>query len=233
FHGVHSNFSTICDPVLSSFPCGNVFIQYPFWIESDAPVHCGFPGLGLDCPYGSPHPILLLPDDAYFVTDINYTEATLTLVDIPVARQECPRTHRNLTIDSLPLGYNSIVNLTFFFNCSAPLGSPLPAEGANDCLRSGDNQSCVFVDMSPEEAADFDKERSCEEEEVAVVKRTEVTAAEEYAGAIREWFVLDWKVAKECGKCEHSGGRCAFNQTGDLLCFCKDGSNHTDGSVCK
>ncbi|KAL3748808.1 hypothetical protein ACJRO7_009962 [Eucalyptus globulus] len=232
FHGVHSTFSTICDPVLSSFSCGSVFIQYPFWNESDAPVHCGYPGLGLDCPYGSPHPILLLRDDAYFVTDINYSEATLTLVDIHVARQECPRAHRNLTIDSLPLGYNSIVNLTFFFNCSAPLGSPLPAEGANDCLRSGDNQSYVFEDMSPEKAADFDKKWSCEEEEVAVVKQTEVTAAEEYAAAIREWSVLDWKVAKECGKCEHSGGRCAFNQEEELLCFCDDETIHT-GSSCK
>ncbi|KAL3748821.1 hypothetical protein ACJRO7_009975 [Eucalyptus globulus] len=232
FHGVHSTFSTICDPVSSSFPCGSVFIRYPFWNESDAPVHCGYPGLGLICPYDSPHPILHLGDEDFFVTDINYDDRTLTLVDIHVAGQECPRARHNLTIGSLPLDYNSAdVNLTFLFNCSAP-----PPESSHfvaiDCLQFRRKRSYVSVNVSweEEEAAD------CEDTVVAPVKGTEVTATnvvKEFAGAMSPGFVLDWEAARECGACEYSGGRCASNQTEQLLCFCKDGSNHTDGSVCK
>ncbi|KAI6683434.1 hypothetical protein NL676_029347 [Syzygium grande] len=236
FHGVRSAFSTICDPVSSSFPCGNVTVRYPFWNDSDAPVHCGYPGLGLDCPYGSDHPTLSLPGDAYFVTDINYDDETLTLVDIDVAGQRCPRARHNLTLGSLPLGYNSAnVNLTFFFNCTAPPAVSIPAVPV-DCLRSGDNRSYVFVNRSLEEVASYEGELDCEETVAAAVKRTAVTAAnsmEEFARAMSEGFVLDWAAAKECGACEHSGGRCAFNQNDQLMCFCNDGSNHTDGSLCK
>ncbi|KAK2632483.1 hypothetical protein EUGRSUZ_L01501, partial [Eucalyptus grandis] len=238
FHGVHSTFSTICDPVWSLFPCGNVSIRYPFWYKSDAPVHCGYPGLGLICPFGSPHPILHLGDDAFSVTDINYDDETLTLVDIHVAGQDCPRALHNLTIGSLPLDYNSAdVNLTFFFNCSAPppVSSPFVAI---DCLQFRDNWSYVSVNMSweEEEAAASDVASDCEDTVVAAVKWTEVTAAnvvKEFAGAMSQGFVLDWEAARECGACEYSGGLCASNQTEQLLCFCEDGSNHTVGSVCK
>ncbi|KAL3748810.1 hypothetical protein ACJRO7_009964 [Eucalyptus globulus] len=238
FHGVHSTFSTICDPVASSFLCGNVSIEYPFWNESDDPVHCGYPGLGIICPFGSPHPIPLLGDGAFFVTDINYHNKTLTLVDIDVAGQRCPKALHNLTIGSLPLDYNSAdVNLTFFFNCSAPppVSSPFVAI---DCLQFRDNRSYVSVNMGweEEEAGASDVVSDCEDTMVASVKGTEVTAAkvvEVFAWAMSRGFVLDWEAAKECSACELSGGGCAFNQTEELLCFCKDGSNHTDGSVCK
>ncbi|XP_056175283.1 uncharacterized protein LOC130140286 [Syzygium oleosum] len=210
-----------------------------FFFSRHPPVHCGYPGLGLECPYGYHYPILNLPGDAYFVTDINYNDETLTLVDInvtDVAGQGCPRARHNLTIGSLPLGYNSAdVNLTFFFNCNTSLGMPIDTV-AIDCLLSGDKRSYVFVNMSREEEAAFDEVWDCEEMVVAAVKGTEVTAAnvvERFAGAMSQGFVLDWEAAKECGTCEHSGGRCAFNQTKQVQCFCNDESIHADGSACK
>ncbi|KAF8037758.1 hypothetical protein BT93_B0563 [Corymbia citriodora subsp. variegata] len=229
FHGVHSTFSTICEPGSSSFVCGNVSIRYPFWKVSDAPLHCEYPGLGLICPDGSNHPTLSLPGHTYFVTDINYDEETLTLVDIDVADQRCPKAHHNLTIGSLPLGYNSAdVNLTFFFNCNAPPWVPIPAAQAINCLGSGDNQSYVSVNMSQEEAAGIRKAWGCEEAVAAAVKQTEVMATNMVEG-----FVLDWAVAKECSACEHSSGRCAFNRAEHVQCYCKDGSTRSDGSTGK
>ncbi|XP_048136847.1 LEAF RUST 10 DISEASE-RESISTANCE LOCUS RECEPTOR-LIKE PROTEIN KINASE-like 2.1 isoform X1 [Rhodamnia argentea] len=240
FHGVLSNFSAICDPDSPPFLCGHVQIRYPFWnVSDDAPVHCGYLGLGIACPYGSRHPILSLQGDNYFVTDINYDNETLTLVDvdIAIAGQECPRVSHNLTLGSLPLAYNSAnAILTFLFNCTTPVAR-IPADlVAVDCLRSGDNQSYVFVNKSLEEVAAFDKELDCEDTEVAPVKRTNVTAgnvAEEFAGAMNEGFVLDWEKAKDCGECEHSGGRCAVDEEEQLLCYCDDESIHYDGSFCK
>ncbi|KAK3440512.1 hypothetical protein EUGRSUZ_B00789 [Eucalyptus grandis] len=233
FHGGHSAFPTICE---SQSQCGNISIKYPFSTVSDAPVYCGYPQLRISCPDVDNPPTISLPGDTYLVTEINYVEETLTLVDIDVADRICPRASHNLTINSLPLGYNSAdVNLTFFFNCSTPPLAPNPAR-AIDCLRSGDNQSYVFVNMSPDEAAAIREAWGCEEAVVAAVKRTEVTAAnggDELAGAMSEGFALDWAAVRECGACEHSGGRCAFNQNEQLLCFCEDGSNHTDGSFCK
>ncbi|KAF8037745.1 hypothetical protein BT93_B0550 [Corymbia citriodora subsp. variegata] len=244
FHGVHSAFSNICDPVSSPSSCGDISIEYPFWTVSDAPVHCGYPGFGLDCPHGSESPILKLTGDAYFVTDINYDNGTLTLVDetftlvdIDVDHQQCPRARHNLTIGSLPLDYNHAdVNLTFFFNCSAPPRVPIPDVRAIDCLGSGYNRSYVSVIMSQEEAAGTRKAWGCEEVVVAAVKRTEVTAAnvvDEFARAMSEGFVLGWAAAKECDACEHSGGRCAFNRTEHVQCYCKDGSIHADASPCE
>ncbi|XP_048136580.1 uncharacterized protein LOC115741274 [Rhodamnia argentea] len=185
--------------------------------------------------------------DNYFVTDINYDNETLTLVDvdIAIASQECPRASHNLTLGSLPLAYNSAnVNLTFLFNCTTPVvgihADSVAIISANfvaiGCLRSGDNQSYVFVNKSPEEVAALDKGLDCEDTEVAPVKRTNVTAGnvvEEFAGAMNEGFVLDWEKAKECGECEHSGGRCAVNEKEQLLCYCDDESIHNDGSFCE
>ncbi|KAF8037891.1 hypothetical protein BT93_B0663 [Corymbia citriodora subsp. variegata] len=228
FHGVHSAFSDICDPDSSPFPCGNISIKYPFWTVSDAPVHCGYPGLGLHCPHGSEIPILNLPGEgnAYFVTDINYDDETLTLVDIDVDDQQCPRARQNLTIGSLPLDYNSAnVSLTFFINCSTPPWVPIPSVRAIDCLGSGYNRLYVSVNMSQEGAAGILKAWDCEDLVVAAVKQTEVTAAnvmDEFAGA-----------AKECGACKDSGGRCAVNQTEHVQCYCKDGSIHEYASPCK
>ncbi|KAK3440521.1 hypothetical protein EUGRSUZ_B00809 [Eucalyptus grandis] len=56
---------------------------------------------------------------------------------------------------------------------------------------------------------------------------------EEFAGAMREGFVLDWETAKECRKCQHSGRQCVFNKTEHALCFCNDGSIHVSGSFCE
>ncbi|XP_039162683.1 uncharacterized protein LOC120290475 [Eucalyptus grandis] len=233
FHGGHSAFPTICE---SQSQCGNVSIKYPFSTVSDAPVYCGYPQLRISCPYVDDPPTVSLLGDTYLVTEINYVEETLTLVDINVADRICTRASHNLTINSLPLGYNSAdVNVTFFFNCSTPPLVPILAR-AIDCLRSGGKQSYVFVDMSPDKAAAIHEAWGCEEAVVAAVKRTEVTTAnggDELAGAMSEGFALDWAAVRECGACEHSGGRCAFNQNEQLLCFCEDGSNHTDGSFCK
>ncbi|KAI3443332.1 uncharacterized protein J3R85_000265 [Psidium guajava] len=240
FHGVHSNFSAICDPNSPPLLCGKVPLRYPFWNLSDtgSPMHCGYPGFGLHCPYGSVHPTLSLPGDTYLVTEINYDNKTLTLVDNDVAHQRCPRARHNLTLDSLPLNYNFVnVNLTFVFNCTAPPAASIPADPVPiDCLRSDDNWSYVFVNKSWEEVAAFGEESDCEDVVVAAVKRTDVTmwnVSEEFAGAMTEGFVLDWGTATECGKCEHSLGRCAVDKKEKLQCFCGDEKIHSGGSFCK
>ncbi|XP_048136846.1 LEAF RUST 10 DISEASE-RESISTANCE LOCUS RECEPTOR-LIKE PROTEIN KINASE-like 1.2 isoform X1 [Rhodamnia argentea] len=240
FHGGHSNFSPDCDPDVPPFLCGGFEIRFPFWnVTSDADVHCGYPGFGLHCPYGSVHPTLSLSGDSYYVTGINYDDKTLTLVDIDfVTDQGCPRARHNLKLESLPLEYNhSNVNLTFFFNCTAPLAlaASIPAL-AIDCLKSGDNRTYVLVNNSPEEVAAFEKELRCEDAVVVAVKRTDVTMGnvlEEFAEAMREGFVLDWGTSKDCRKCEHSGRRCAVDEHEQLVCLCDDEKTHTGVSFCK
>ncbi|XP_048136848.1 LEAF RUST 10 DISEASE-RESISTANCE LOCUS RECEPTOR-LIKE PROTEIN KINASE-like 2.1 isoform X2 [Rhodamnia argentea] len=239
FHGVLSHFSAICDPDSPPFLCGGVEIRYPFWhATNDAPVHCGYRSFGLDCPHSTLHPTLSLRGHTYFVPYINYDDKTLTLLDADVVfpNPVCPRARHNLTLDSLPFEYNSAnVNLTFFFNCTARVASSIPAV-AIDCLRSDDNRSYVLVNTSPEEAAAFDEDSGCADAVVAVAKRSEVTAAnaaEELFRGMSEGFVLNWTKAKDCGKCEDSGGRCAVGEHEQLLCFCDDEKTHTDGSFCK
>ncbi|XP_048136849.1 LEAF RUST 10 DISEASE-RESISTANCE LOCUS RECEPTOR-LIKE PROTEIN KINASE-like 2.1 isoform X2 [Rhodamnia argentea] len=240
FHGVLSHFSAICDPHSPPFLCGGVEIGYPFWhATDDGPVHCGYRSFGLDCPHGGTvRPTLSLQGHTYFVPYINYDNKTLTLLDADIVfpNPGCPRARHNLTLDSLPFEYSSAdVNLTFFFNCTAPVASSIHAVPI-DCLGSDDKQSYVLVNTSPEEAAAFDEDSGCEDAVVAVAKGSEVTAAnvaEELFRGMNEVFVLNWTKAKDCSKCEHSGGRCAVDENELFQCFCDDETIHTDGSFCK
>ncbi|KAL4633167.1 hypothetical protein ACB092_04G102700 [Castanea dentata] len=72
---------------------GNVNISYPSWVHNETgsvQQYCGYKGFGIICLNGKA--ILGLSGDLYYVKDINYTDSTLTLVDIDVTiNQTCPR----------------------------------------------------------------------------------------------------------------------------------------------
>ncbi|KAF8399080.1 hypothetical protein HHK36_014946 [Tetracentron sinense] len=228
-NGIPVNYSsTICPP----YNCTNgVNISYPFWhIDSktswSSSIFCGYPGFGLNCSDGEI--ILRLPnDDEYYVKNIDYTEYTLTLVDIDVTNQTCPRVQHNLTLDDVTLlNYTeSDLNLTFFFNCSSyPSSLSLPLE----CLGFGTKRSYVFeVGQVPE---GFDWYENCEDNVVVPVMRTAIESGRinGFGGVLQEGFQLDWRAARNCGVCENSGGLCGYKDTADnFLCFCPDGTRRS------
>ncbi|XP_061350613.1 LEAF RUST 10 DISEASE-RESISTANCE LOCUS RECEPTOR-LIKE PROTEIN KINASE-like 1.2 [Gastrolobium bilobum] len=218
------NTSTICNPSV----CGNISIRYPFWKRSNTTVageFCGYPDFGLEC--SENQPIITLPSDTYFVTDINYDNHSITLVDIDVMNQPCPRAKNNVTIANLPLSFSSLdLNLSFYFNCSSypsyvdPIG----------CLVNDYNMKS-YVFKAGDEADGYDWNRLCEEHVVVTVKDDEIDSngigglISGFGVAMNKGFVLDWMKAVDCAECELYGGYCGYDQTiKQSRCICRDGS---------
>ena len=214
----------ICQPHL----CGNVNISYPFWfrneIASDQQYNCGYKGFGVMCRNGEA--VLELSGDWYHVKDINYADYTLTLVDIDVSNQTCPRARHSVSLETLPLKYSSMdLNLSFYFNCT----SYPPTVPSIQCLNIGSYRSYVFVENHETEG--FDWSKNCEEKVVVAVRQTQINMGNlngGYGGAMNDGFVLDWESVKDCGPCESFEGYCGYNATAEeFLCFCNDGSAHS------
>ncbi|XP_058193716.1 LEAF RUST 10 DISEASE-RESISTANCE LOCUS RECEPTOR-LIKE PROTEIN KINASE-like 1.2 isoform X2 [Rhododendron vialii] len=211
-----------------SHKCG-VKIDYPFWLQSDATAYqyCGYPGFNLTCSY--PETILNLQGESFYVKNISYADYTLTLVDVEVSSQTCPRARQNVTLQTLPLSYSSLdLNLSFYYNCSGVEIKAVPI----GCLSSGENESYVFV-CETEPAKFRNWYDFCEEKVVVTVTDSEIDETMGFDGAMKDGFVLDWRQAVACGACEASGGRCGHNTVNDdYLCFCSDGSPRTN-ATCK
>ena len=226
--------------------CGNVTISYPFWVHNvSEQQRCGYNGFGVRCEKGKV--ILGLPGDwyTYYVKDINYTDHTLTLVDIDVTNKSCPRASHNVSLGTLPLKYSSTdLNLSFNFNCT----SYPPTVPSIPCLNIGTNRSYVFVENH--ETEDFDWSKNCEEKVVVTVRQTQIDMGNLTGGfgaamndgfvlgweRVKDWalndeFVLDWERVKDCFTCESSYGYCGYSATAEFLCFCNDGIAH--GNSCK
>ncbi|KAI5381608.1 hypothetical protein KIW84_UN0591 [Lathyrus oleraceus] len=151
--------------------CGNIFIRYPFWIKSQTintrDQFCGYPDFGLECSKSN-KTIINLPSDTYYVTDINYDNSSITLVDIDILDQKCPRVRKNVTLSNLPLSFSKLdLNLSFYFNCSSypPYLDPI------GCFRVSNDEklrSYVFVDGDEGEIG-YDNWK-CEDHVVVSVK---------------------------------------------------------------
>ncbi|KAM5571205.1 LEAF RUST 10 DISEASE-RESISTANCE LOCUS RECEPTOR-LIKE PROTEIN KINASE-like 1.2 [Rosa sericea] len=237
FHGSNANFSASTN--CPEYNCGNgLKFHYPFWKIEDSTAHqyCGYPGFGLNCSE-SGKPILSLPNnDSYYVRDINFILSTITLVDIDVVNQNCPRARHSMSVGTLPLDYSPLdVNLSFYFNCSTSF--PDPAVPPITCLGlDGTNKSYVFTEGK--EPHGFDWSENCEENVVVTVKETEeiFRLSVAFGEVMNNGFVLNWIMAKECGSCEANGGLCGYNNSTapGFLCFCKDGSIITrSNGLCK
>ncbi|KAK9926317.1 hypothetical protein M0R45_023555 [Rubus argutus] len=214
FHGSNANFSPSKNCPIYDCTKGHKF-HYPFWkIEDSAAAdqYCGYPGFGLSCSSESGEPVLTLPNnDSFYVRDINFTESTITLVDIDVVDQTCPRPRHNISVGTLPFHYSPFdVNLSFYFNCTSYPTHVSPIA----CLGSTNN-SFVFTEG-------FDWSEDCAENVVVTVIKTEEITSSELSGAfgvaMKKGFGLNWSNDKECGSCEASGGFCGYNTT--TVSFC-------------
>ncbi|KAF7819903.1 LEAF RUST 10 DISEASE-RESISTANCE LOCUS RECEPTOR-LIKE PROTEIN KINASE-like 1.2 [Senna tora] len=231
----NTSSTTTCS---SSSTCGNgISIRYPFWLSNSTTTKysCGYPEFGLTCSHDG-QPIMTLPTDTYYVTDINYDAYTLTLVDIDVVNQSCPRARHNVTLGTLPLYYNTLdLNLSFYFNCSITSNSsrdddlvPIGCLRSNSSenLSNNNKESYVFV-RGNESNYGIDWSVECEEKVEVVVKENEIENGDLVRGfgeAMNKGFVLNWGKVKYCVECEDSDGYCGYSQIDQkMLCFCKDG----------
>lgn len=238
FLGLHGNAQRC-----HTTDCNGVTIRYPFWKKEDGSttngsspnVYCGYPGFGLGCPANSTYPILTLPPDSYHVRHIDYSARSITLVGIDVEGKTCPRVQHNVTIDKLTFHYNKDnENITFYFNCSFGTSKP-PVSPITCSPEDSGNDSYVVLDGT-KAAVGFDwTVGQCEEVVVAAVQETRVSESElvnQFAEVMNAGFVLNWYRAEDCDKCESTDGRCNFNnRTMEFMCYCNDGTIHTNRSA--
>ncbi|KAL6840467.1 hypothetical protein ACP4OV_030277 [Aristida adscensionis] len=111
--------------------CGTVNISYPFYLSEDTgnnTSYCGYPGLEIGCEDGMA--VMVLPGGKYNVSDINYTNFTVSLADQEVREDEtCTRVDHNVTLPhgswlSFP---DTTDYLVFFLNCSFTSGLVKPS----------------------------------------------------------------------------------------------------------
>ncbi|KAK4280784.1 hypothetical protein QN277_012360 [Acacia crassicarpa] len=198
-------------------------IRYPFWLSQGSlpDQYCGYQVFGLIC--GDSYPIFSILGLYYIVTDIDYDNHTLHLVDYDTFNQTCPRALHSVPLGSLPLSHSPLnLNLRFYYNCSSHPSGATPIR----CLTSGMNESFGFVEGN--EIRGFDWSKNCGEIVTVTVMKDRVTSEglmNEYKEAMNEGFVLDWQTAQSCVECEASDGLCGYSNTKkEVLCFCNDGS---------
>ncbi|XAR55980.1 hypothetical protein NMG60_11036246 [Bertholletia excelsa] len=219
------HFSSLCP----SRRCGNINITYPFWLitESTSTQYCGYRSFGFNC---SADDVLLfhLPGGSYHVTNIDYEQHKLALVDIDVTTDlTCPRPRHNLPLEPLPaLSYSNLdLNLSFYFNCS---NTPNYSGYVIGCLGFESKSSYVFVEGREPKGIDWSK--TCEQKVVTAVMSGEIDENHPTGGfgrALNAGFTLDWQGVAEGRSCEAHGGRYGYNNTETLLCFCPDGTVST------
>ncbi|XP_027342739.1 LEAF RUST 10 DISEASE-RESISTANCE LOCUS RECEPTOR-LIKE PROTEIN KINASE-like 1.2 isoform X2 [Abrus precatorius] len=235
FTNTSSSHNTSSSTNCPTYHCKNgPNISYPFWLSQGSPPdqYCGYPEFGLIC---SDHgdPIFSPPPGYYYyVKNVDYGKHSLNLVDFDTANQTCPRALHKVPLGNLPLSQSSLnLNLGFYYNCTSyPSGVP-----SIKCLSFGVKESFVFV--MGNETKGFDWLENCEANVMVTVMKDQITSdnglMHQFAGAISEGFVLEWRTSSNCVECEASNGLCGYSNTRkEVLCFCNDGttrSNKCDG----
>ncbi|QHO13330.1 putative serine/threonine-protein kinase [Arachis hypogaea] len=214
-------------PICAPSDCGNeVSIKYPFWKRSGTAVGevCGYPDFGLECSKKG-YPILQLKTDTYYVTDINYVNHSITLVDIDVMNDTCPRAQNNVSIGNISLSFSNLdMNITFYFNCSSQpsVVDAVPIK----CLINGQGKKSYVFEVGTD-IGGRTWTNSCDAEVMVAVKHDQIESGDlinGFGAAMNKGFVLDWNRAVDCAECELSDGYCAYNGTArQTLCICKDG----------
>ncbi|XBI95734.1 hypothetical protein VPH35_032131 [Triticum aestivum] len=215
-------------PVCPAPQCGNVKIQYPFWVNTGDAWHCGHPSLRLECRGRTP--VLCPPSGEYAIADIFYDDTVdgdrrVSLFDLGVFSQHNkarPFVGRNLT---LPYGSHPTLsltagdtNLTFLVNCPY-INDTAGAGHLIDCLNSEERKSTYvfYGDFLP-----YDYTTQCEKVIAVPVLRTSLHGGtttnllHAVVPALKKGFELRWSrpaAMSECGGCENG----EVNKEGTVL----------------
>ncbi|TVT99364.1 hypothetical protein EJB05_55252, partial [Eragrostis curvula] len=213
--------------------CGNVRIKYPFYFYNKTadilgnPVsYCGYPGLGIQCE-DSRQAFLEIGSEKYNVSDINYTDFTISVVDPDAISGEemCPGVDHNVTLPQtswLTYSNETVDYLVFFLNCDFIPGFPrLPNMSSITCQIFGGSMGGLSFVLLRDDVPAGDWPRACKVFEVPILKSLVRQNPYDdewrdggYGKALRTGFQLKWEQNNSsCNQCERSKGQCAYNHT--------------------
>ncbi|XVF09561.1 hypothetical protein REPUB_Repub07fG0104700 [Reevesia pubescens] len=205
--------------------CGNgPNISYPFWIFQEQQSFCGYPNLEITCK--EENPILKISEGSYIIKDIFYNNNSFLVVNSVVYEDDCPIPLQNVSLDRTPFSLTlDNVNLSFLYNCEEqPEYHTYPVS----CASNTSSHSFAVFHKEALENTNYSVE-SCHafvdapvyiKDDVGFVSLLEMN----YTEVLRVGFILNW-TAHSCSNCKRSGGRCGFDNTNDIVCFCSDGSH--------
>ncbi|TVU35464.1 hypothetical protein EJB05_17355 [Eragrostis curvula] len=224
--------------------CGNVRIKYPFYFYNKTadilgnPVsYCGYPGLGIQCE-DSRRAFLEIGSEKYNVSDINYTDFTISVVDPDAISGEemCPGVDHNVTLPQtswLTYSNETVDYLVFFLNCDFIPGFPrLPNMSSITCQIFGGSMGGLSFVLLRDDVPAGDWPRACKVFEVPILKSLVRQNPYDdewrdggYGKALRTGFQLMWEQNNSsCNQCERSKGQCAYNHTMEFVgCLCPGG----------
>ncbi|KAK4405468.1 hypothetical protein Sango_0553300 [Sesamum angolense] len=186
----------------AAFDCGNgLTLRYPFWPQTQQPIHCGYPNFSVSCT--NSQPVLHIANHPFHIKSINSSENTLIVAyGEASSTTSCPIMTHDFTLEPTPsLNYtkdNKI--LRFYYNCTT---DPYP-----------NLIGLITVSLA------------C----AVIGKAVDGLVANGSGDALREGFKLAWKtVDSECQLCEASGGFCGYSSDNSVdpnfFCFCSDGQH--------
>uniref|UniRef100_A0A0D9WJE5 Protein kinase domain-containing protein n=1 Tax=Leersia perrieri TaxID=77586 RepID=A0A0D9WJE5_9ORYZ len=215
-----------CAP--TPYQCGSLKfeVDYPFSANGvDRPDYCSYPGYRFFCTTDSKL-MIYMNSTAFQVTDFDYRNKILTVVDQNQPQETCPDRYHNTTIDESRFMFTDRdQNLTVYVNCSASLSSLPFIYDLASCLSGGKSYYKLDNSLAPEVLG------SCNSTVVVPCNSTMAgllaTENSSLVDVIRGGFTVRWKAGIGwCSDCQASGGRCGVNSTfpvDDHTCYCPDG----------
>ncbi|KAK3165124.1 hypothetical protein QOZ80_1AG0029190 [Eleusine coracana subsp. coracana] len=226
-HGAPSG-DDLYDPSLCLWrpsTCGNVNIDYPFYLSSKTGVlqgssnssyYCGYPGLAIRCEDGN-QAFLRLGNGTYRVSNIDYTGNTFSLVDPEVFEDErCPRVDHNVTLPQFSWLYypdTAVAYVLFLLNCNFTMDWSPPKTVSPITCAKGPGRS--FVLLQAEGVPDEDWRKACQRITVPVLKDVlwsdpqnhTAWSSGDYSNVLRAGFQLAWERERKtlsCNQCDGS-----------------------------
>ncbi|WOL03981.1 LEAF RUST 10 DISEASE-RESISTANCE LOCUS RECEPTOR-LIKE PROTEIN KINASE-like [Canna indica] len=217
---------TLCIQDTNPDRCGNISIQYPFWLSGQQQPNCGLPPFELTCRNDShnPVPVLKLLDFYFYINQIFYDNQSFQLTTSKSADEECPIPYNNITSYTFPFTLSSSNKRVFFLqNCSS----------SKNLSRLYQNITCPSFRWTAYFGGEYkgpgqlnSDTRSCR---LVVVPVLEYSKGN-YSERLKAGWLFNW-TAPNCTECLKSGGRCGYDEsTASFMCICKD-RNHK--SSCK
>ncbi|WOK93014.1 hypothetical protein Cni_G01706 [Canna indica] len=202
--------------------CGNLQIEYPFWISGQHPPFCGFSLFNIDCSSKDSEtqiPLVTIHGFQLVMKDIFYNNQSVRLTPSKFDKGDpCELPSTNTTTDVFPFSHSfSNKQIFFLHNCSRD--QPLYR-----------NTSCIVNDRPVYFGGEYNGpgqlslsgDGTCALVVFPVTGYTKVSINANYTALLMAGMVYNW-TAPDCTDCKNSGGRCGYNDsTLKFMCICRD-----------
>ncbi|XP_044971943.1 LEAF RUST 10 DISEASE-RESISTANCE LOCUS RECEPTOR-LIKE PROTEIN KINASE-like 2.4 [Hordeum vulgare subsp. vulgare] len=210
--------------------CGNVTIQYPFWLTEDAAAQtsppCGPSAFQVDC-RGGRASLARSFRGGYKLLRVSYADRAVVVandnVQTDAAGCPVPKIDVSASLSLAPFSASPANRqLLFLFNCTSTatgfVNVTCPSTAAVVRLDARYNTTDARAVAA-----------GCDYAAVPVAGSLSpgAGAGVEYPRLLREGYLLQWRAsAGDCGACGASGGQCGYDSDAEAFaCVCADGSS--------